>query len=241
MKLINNKIMAFLIVASVLGAVNVANSQVFNPIVAITGSVFNQDTKAPLSAKYGIYDQSDALVYTSRSNAFENGYYYIPKLTPGKTYVIKFEEMGYFRDNFTVTIPATDKYFEISRDFLIKPLKLNQTIALPVIPFESNKSKLRYGAFVVLEDFKNSLLVNPRVKFTIVTYADNDNDKEFNQKLTTERADALMDYFVTGGVDPARIQIQGNETCDPKKPAPKAKTSKGKKYSGSVYLLITKI
>ncbi len=240
MKLNNLKYMALLLVISTF-MINIANAQFFKPIVAITGSVINESNKSFLSAKFSVFDITGKQVYSSRSNSAENGYYYIPSLTPGNTYTIKFDEPGYFKENFSIAIPATDKYIEISKDFLIKPLKLNQMLALPVNPFETNKPKLRYGASIVLEDIKNTLNSNPRVKFTIIVFPDSDNNKETNLKLTTERAEVLKDYFSTYGIDPSRIEIKGNELTDPKNPAPKEKKSKGKKYVGSIYLMVNKI
>ncbi|TAL70311.1 MAG: hypothetical protein EPN82_03125 [Bacteroidetes bacterium] len=216
-----------------------AKAQLIQTVVALTGNVFDAVSKAPVTATIKITDEGGKRVNQTRSNAIENGTYYVTSLKPGKTYFVNITKEDYFDEKFKITLANTDKYEEISRDFLIKPKGKGVKIPLPVPPFELNKSKLRYGAEDLLEGIQSTLVNNPDVKFEIVCYPDNDKDPKQNQKLTDERCQSLKDYFTANGVEGMRFKIQGSATTDPLRPPPTSKMAKGKRYIGTSYIVVT--
>lgn len=216
-----------------------ANAQLIQTVVALTGNVFDAVSKAPVTATIKITDESGKRVNQTRSNAIENGSYYVTSLKPGKTYFINITKEDYFDEKFKIMLANTDKYEEISRDFLIKPKAKGVKIPLQVPPFELNKSKLRYGAEDLLEGIQSTLANNPDVKFEILCYPDNDKDPKANQKLTDERCQSLKDYFTNNGVESMRFQVQGSASTDPLKPPPTSKMAKGKRYIGTTYIVVT--
>jgi outer membrane protein OmpA-like peptidoglycan-associated protein len=218
---------------------SVSYAQLINTVVALTGNVFDGISKAPVTATIKITDEDGKRVNQTRSNAIENGTYYVTSLKPGKTYFVNISKDDYFDEKFKITIANTDKYEEISRDFLIKPKAKGAKIPLPVPPFELNKSKLRYGAEDLLEGIQSTLVNNPDVKFEIVCYPDNNKDPKVNQQLTDERCLALKEYFTANGVESLRFKVQGSATTDPLRPPPTTKMAKGKRYIGTSYIVVT--
>ncbi|MCL5990970.1 MAG: OmpA family protein [Bacteroidetes bacterium] len=218
---------------------SVSFAQLINTVVALTGNVFDGISKAPVTASIKITDENGKRVNQTRSNAIENGAYYVTSLKPGKTYIVNISKEDYFDEKFKITLANTDKYEEISRDFLIKPKIKRAKIPLAVPPFELNKSKLRYGAEDLLEGMQSTLVNNPDVKFEIVCFPDNDKDPKVNQKLTDERCQSLKDFFTANGVESMRFKTQGSATTDPLKPPPTTKMAKGKRYIGTSYIVVT--
>jgi len=218
---------------------NVSHAQLINTVVALTGNVFDGISKDPVTATIKITDENGKRVNQTRSNAIENGSYYVTSLKPGKTYYVNISKEDYFDEKFKISLANTDKYEEISRDFLIKPKVKGAKIPLPVPPFELNKSKLRFGAEDLLEGIQSTLVNNPDVKFEIMCYPDNDKDTKVNQKLTDERCQALKDYFTANGVEGMRFKTMGSATTDPLKPPPTTKMAKGKRYIGTSYIVVT--
>jgi outer membrane protein OmpA-like peptidoglycan-associated protein len=216
----------------------VAHAQLINTVVALTGNVFDALTKEPVTSFIKITDEDGKRVNQTKSNAIENGSYYVTSLKPGKTYYVNISREDYFDEKFKITVPNTDKYQEISHDFLINPKKVGVKIPLPVPPFELSKSKLRYGSDDILDDMQSTLAINPDVKFEIVCYPDNDKDPQSNLKLTEDRAKSLSDYFTSSGIDASRLSIQGSATTDPLRPPPVKKTAKGKRYIGTSYIVV---
>lgn len=210
-------------------------------IVSVTGSVFNANTKDPIRISYKLLDETGKTFRRGKTNAAQNGYYFITGLKPGNTYTIVFEgDDNYFKAEYPIEIPNTDKYEEFSKDFLIIPKYKGVEIAQKVPVFELNKTKLRGGADFFLDDFMKTIKENPGIKFKIVAYPDNNNDAIVNEALTKARCNALKDYFVSKGVNEERILTEYNKSTDPKNPLPTEKRAKGKRYIGSVYYVVEK-
>ncbi|KKS83894.1 MAG: hypothetical protein UV60_C0031G0002 [Parcubacteria group bacterium GW2011_GWA2_43_11] len=70
---------------------NRAESQLLNTVVALTGNVFDAVTKEPVTVFVIVNDEWGNKVTATRSNAFENGYYYVTGLRPGNKYTIILE------------------------------------------------------------------------------------------------------------------------------------------------------
>ncbi|GAB5466007.1 MAG: hypothetical protein Kapaf2KO_14430 [Candidatus Kapaibacteriales bacterium] len=207
-------------------------------VVALTGNVFNEVDKKPLTVNIKLYDINGKRVGATRSMAIENGSYYLAGLKAGKSYKVELSKKGYFNEIYEIAIPETDKYLEVSRDFLIKPLKEGVKIPLPVAPFELRKSKLRFGSDIFLNDMYESLKNNPSVVVEIKSFPDNKLSSEQATSLTQERSKALMDYFIDKGISGARLTTSGSSSIDPDNPLPTEKQSKGKRYIGKSYLVI---
>lgn len=217
----------------------VLEAQLVGAVVSLTGNVFNEVTKKPVTVFLMVMDEEGNRVNATRSNAADNGYYYIAGLKPGKKYTIHLKQKNYFKEEFDLEIANTDRYQEISKDFLVKPLQKDIEIKVPVPPFELNKTKLRFGAEFLLDDLAKTLSINTEVKFQITTYPDNNDNKAENKTLTDERAKSIKEYFINNGIDASRITIQGMNSTDPDNPPPTKKMAKGKRYIGTTYIKVT--
>lgn len=209
-------------------------------VVSLTGNVFNQVSKQPETTAL-IVTKNDRRVTATRSRASENGYYYLTGLKAGESYEIKLKKKGFMDQLVSIQVPNTDKYTEISKDFLIMPKEAGVKLPLSVPPFEYNKSKLRVGSDIFLSDLYETLALNPSVKFQIISFPDNNKNKNENTELTTERANSLKDYFTKNGIDATRISIAPNNSTDPNNPPPTEKAAKGKRYIGKSYIKIVSI
>ena len=226
-----------LIFAVLLLASSYSFSQI-KAVVGVTGSMLNYVDRNPISVELQVFDNAGIKVNSTKSNDADNGYFYVTGLFPGNTYIFVVKDKNYLTERFEVSIPNSNKYVEISKDFLLKPNKGGTEIKLNVAPFEFNKSKLRPGSAIVLSEVLNTVKYNPNAKFKIVTYPDSDKNALQNEELTKSRAQALIDYFELNGVDSSMFTIQTNKNTDPKNPPPAEKRAKGKKYIGSIYLVV---
>ena len=208
-------------------------------VVSVTGSVFNSVTKDPIRIGYKILDENNKTIRRGKTNPAQNGYYFVTGLRPGKRYKMVFEGTdNYFKAEFDIEIPDTKKYQEFSKDYLISPKSKGMELPQQVPVFELNKNKLRGGAEFFLEDILKTVSDNSKMKFTIVSYPDNNKDINANKELTDARCKALKEFFVSKGISADRIKISANQSTDPKNPPPTEKRAKGKRYIGSVYYLV---
>jgi len=223
----------------------VGNSMLYcqvGAVSAVTGKMINRVSKEPVGVKFHIYDISGKRVNARAMNSNSStGYYYIPSLQPGSVYYIHIEEPNYMKQVFEVIIPNTDKYSEISRDFLVSPKEIGTKIPIEIPPFELRKSELRWGSDQILDEYAMTMMKNTDVQFEIISYPESDLDKEANKALTSERAKHLVNYFISKGVDPSKITATGKTLPDPRNPPPAERQAKGKRYIGTTYIYVADI
>lgn len=207
-----------------------------NATVALTGNVFNQVTKLPETAVIKVYDLEGNRVNATRSNGAQNGAYFVSGLRPGATYKVEISKREFMVERYTINVPNTGKYLEISQDFLIKPIKVGVQIPIAVTPFELRKSKLRFGSDLYLDDWIDVFKDNPNVKFKVVSYPDEKGNAQSNKTLTSERAEAIKKYFVDKGISADRFSTEGNGNVDTNNPPPTERAAKGKRYIGPCYI-----
>lgn len=82
------------------------------------------------------------------------------------------------------------------------------------ILFPTSKYTLNPQAKADLTRFAASLKQNPDTDVKIYGFTDNTGKFEFNQKLATERADAVLSYLANSGVSPTRLSAQGIPMAD---------------------------
>jgi OOP family OmpA-OmpF porin len=211
-------------------------------VSAVTGKIMNRVTKEPVGVKFHVYDISGKRVNARAMNSNSaTGYYYIPSLKPGSVYYVHIEEPNFMKEVFEIVVPNTDKYTEISRDFLVAPKEIGTKIPIAIPPFELRKSHLRWGADEILDAYALTMMKNPDVVFEIISYPESDEDKEANKILTSERANNLRNYFISKGVDPDKITATGKTLPDPRNPPPAEKQAKGKRYIGTTYIYVADI
>jgi outer membrane protein OmpA-like peptidoglycan-associated protein len=217
------------------------NAQMLTTVVAVTGNIFDAVTKEPQTVFVIVLDEQGNKVTATRSNAYENGYYYVTGLKPGNKYTVRLKKAKYFLENYDIFIANSDKYEEISKDFLIKPLYVGAKIPFQVPPFELNKTKLRFGAEEFLKDITNTLLNNLEVNVEIHCYPDAVGNKTDNLALTTERCKSLLNFFVASGIANTRLNIKPHDSVDPDNPPPTKTKAKGKRYIGTSYIIVQEI
>ncbi len=211
-----------------------------SPVITITGYVYDEVSFEPLNNVLILVQPQRATLKEWTSKTHSGGYYLITGLKPGERYTLRLRKAGYFETEYELRLPQTEKYTELSRDFLMKPLREGIRIPLTVSPFPYKKAKFKFGAEEILDDLVRLLKINPSVHVRLEIYPDTETDTTFNRTLTEARAQLLKDYLVQNGIAADRIETLASPTPDPLNPPPVKKRAKGKFYIGPVYLVITK-
>lgn len=82
------------------------------------------------------------------------------------------------------------------------------------ILFPTNKYTLNPQAKMDLTRFAASLKDNPDTNVQIYGFTDNTGTFEINQRLSGQRADAVLSYLVNSGVSPTRLTAEGIPMAD---------------------------
>jgi outer membrane protein OmpA-like peptidoglycan-associated protein len=77
------------------------------------------------------------------------------------------------------------------------------------LEFETGSAKIRPSSYPSLIELADLLKKNPSYKLKIEGHTDNVGSREFNYRLSQQRADAAKTFLVEQGVDPSRIATIG--------------------------------
>lgn len=226
--------MKYLISLLIIASSFTLNAQFTQTVVSVTGATVNDLDQTPAKAQIKVFDtETGKMVNRTRST----GRYFVTGLKPGKTYEFEIQGKGYFFQSFEISIPNTDKYAEFSKDFTLKPMEVGTKIPMKVIPFDIHKTKIKSGIDYLMEDIVNIMRSNRMASFELIVYPENDSNPEEAKKFATERANAIHDYLMAQRVR-CQLELTPMQTCDPDNPKPTKKRAKGKRYKGSIYLVL---
>ncbi len=113
--------------------------------------------------------------------------------------------------------------------------KLNQYAK--TILFDTAKSTFQKQTFPVLQSITSILKEYPSAKFSIEGHTDSDGKDAANQKLSEDRAGAVVNYLVTNGIDSSRLTSVG---FGESKPIDTNKTKAGKAKNRRVEVKLVK-
>jgi OOP family OmpA-OmpF porin len=90
-----------------------------------------------------------------------------------------------------------------------KPFKENVPVVLNNIFFEFNKYVLTPSSYPSLDELVKSLEGNPTMVIEVSAHTDALGDDDYNMKLSALRAKSVVEYLISKGIDPARLESKG--------------------------------
>lgn len=235
------QVMMLLLLSCFLIKVNEVKAQGFtNTVISLAGKVIPAKSSNQVQITLTVFDKEKNKIASAKTFEDKNNYsYFLTGLKPNMEYTILLNGAGFFSQEIEYKTPNTSEYAELSKDFVVQPMEIGYPILVKVAPFDKNKSTIRNGSDYIFEDYISILKNNPKARFTITSYPDNNYDVGFNKSLTEKRAESLKDYFVQSGVPKGRLLAKGEANTDPKNPPPVEKAAKGKRYVGPIYLVVS--
>lgn len=100
--------------------------------------------------------------------------------------------------------PVDRRGCEIKGDYVLKDVN-----------FESNSDVLLASANSVLDQVTETLLKYPQITFAIEGHTDSDGSAEYNEGLSSRRAQTVFDYLAEKGVAENRMTVQGYGESQP--------------------------
>jgi len=181
--------------------------------VLMKGMIYDSLTKDPIMAKLELIDtDQNKVVATSISG--QDGKYQL-KLPEKKKYGVEITAKGYlfFLD---VVDPAESPSDELYiRNFVLTKLEVGTKVVLKNIFFEFSKSTLKPESYAELSNVVKFMKSNPGLRLEISGHTDNIGSLKANKKLSEARAKAVVDYLVSQGIDPSRLEYKGYAFTQP--------------------------
>ena len=173
----------------------------------VNGNVFDIYTKQGLPCTITLTEINSAK-QISNIQTDETGNFLIT-LPTNKNYSLNINRKGYlfYSDNFSLIDNKLDSFFNLR--IPLQPIEKGAAVILKNIFFDSNSDLLKKESEIELDKFVSLLNENPNLKIQINGHTDNVGKKEDNQKLSLNRANAVLKYFVLKGIKLIRLTAVG--------------------------------
>lgn len=179
-----------------------------NGLTILKGVVRDAVTRDFLEASIEIVDNKKKEVVSIFNSNGETGKYLI-SLTSGRNYGISVRLEGYMFHSENIVIPASANYQVINQDIDLNMVLVGSKIILKNIFFDTDKAVLKDESFVELERLKDLLLKFKNAQVEISGHTDNVGSEEYNEKLSLERAQSVINYLVENGIEKERLVEAG--------------------------------
>ena len=135
-------------------------------------------------------------------------------LRRGVSYVMLAGAKGFLnaRQEFTSDIAEEDAEYNV--DFFLA--YINKPVVVENIFYDFDRATLRPESKAALDSLADVLRDNPNVTIEMASHTDRHGTDEYNLSLSGRRAQSVIDYLISVGIKPDRLQSQGYGESRPK-------------------------
>lgn len=184
-------------------------------VTYVKGYVYDNKTNARLQAKCELLDLETGNVIAEIFSDELSGEYMV-SLPIDKDYAfnVSKEKYLFYSENFSLTNLANPEEPYII-NIPLKPIEQGIAVVLKNIFFEFNSTKLLHESYVELNIVVDYMTMNPQMKIEIGGHTDNVGSKEYNKKLSKERAKSVYEYLISKGISKDRLSYEGYDFSIP--------------------------
>ncbi|MFA7326661.1 MAG: OmpA family protein [Candidatus Kapaibacterium sp.] len=205
-----------------------------DPVVLVYGEVLNKKTNEPIAASIEYFGLKDDKNYGNATSNAETGEYKII-LPRGVNYGFKSSTKGFISVSENLDLTELKEYKEIEKNLYLVPVEIGQTIRLNNIFFDTGLAILREESENELENLKKLLSDNGKMTIEVSGHTDNVGNDANNMKLSSDRAQAVVQWLLDKGINTSRLTSKGyGET----KPVGSNSTEEGKQLNRRVEFTI---
>jgi outer membrane protein OmpA-like peptidoglycan-associated protein len=143
------------------------------------------------------------------------GLYRFDGLKPNTMYTVKTGHDGYFSESRVCTLPKVHRSEVFSKangydmDFELTRIQTKREVILSNIYYDFDKASLRVSSKIELNKLASMLRETPGVVIQINAHTDSRGSDAYNLRLSRARAQAVVDYLVSQGIDANRLVAKG--------------------------------
>lgn len=196
----------------------------------VKGVVTDWDSTKFLKAKIEITDNATNEVIETITTDPTTGAYTV-MLPSGKNYAMTVSSEGYMFHSENFNIPSTTKYQEITKNIRLLSMDPGSKVVLNNVFFDTGKATLRPESYGELNRLAEVFKLYPKLVIEISGHTDNQGSKATNNKLSLNRAKAVVDYMISIGVEKSHLIAKG---YGPSQPRDTNKTPEGRQNNRRV-------
>lgn len=134
---------------------------------------------------------------------------YMISLPGGFDYGISVTKKGYLFHSEHFHVPDTAAYIVVEKDVQLEKLEVGAKIVLNNIFYDYGKATLRPESKTELERLVKIMNDNPEIRIEIGGHTDTRGSDSFNQQLSEDRAQSVVNYLIDRGIDEGRMVYKG--------------------------------
>jgi outer membrane protein OmpA-like peptidoglycan-associated protein len=104
---------------------------------------------------------------------------------------------------------------DTNKEITLEKIEKGKAIVVDNIHFETGQAHLRKESLNILNGIIDQMNKNRSIKLEVRGHTDSTGGKEYNQKLSERRADAVVEYMIKNGISPERLQAVGKGMSHP--------------------------
>ncbi|MEL6676098.1 MAG: OmpA family protein [Bacteroidota bacterium] len=172
------------------------------------GKVVDKENLQPLDANLLLTDNKTLDSLSATKTDAEDGSFVL--LMPAYGLVsVNVLTPGYLFYGYEMLMDTIFNKTLIERTFLLEPIRINSSLVLENVYFNTGKWDLLPTSFAELERIVAFMKLNPRVVVEVSGHTDNTGNKNQKVELSLRRAKAVKAYLVTKGVEEFRLKVKG--------------------------------
>ena len=178
--------------------------------VTISGWVLDKDEEPVPNAVIRIVGNDGS---NQKQVARNDGSFSFP-LDRGISYVMLAGAKGYLNAKQEFTSDIAEEDAEYGVDFILS--SITKPVVIDNIFYDFDKATLRPESQEALDEMAQILRDNPNVTIEMASHTDRKGSEEYNIDLSDRRAKSVVDYLISVGIQPERLQWHGYGKSKPK-------------------------
>lgn len=183
-------------------------------LTVFKGITIDAISRKPVEAEIEITDNKTGQIIEKFTSNSATGKFLL-SLTAGKNYGIAVKAEGYLFHSENFDIPDNSEYDLVDKVIELKNIAVGSKIALRNIFFDVGKSTLRSESNAELDRLVKLLKDVPKLKVEISGHTDNTGSSTLNDKLSQDRAEAVVNYLKSKGIATDRLSAKGYGSARP--------------------------
>ena len=167
------------------------------------------------------YELPEGIIYiigndgtNSALSVMKDGSYSV-RVAPGVEYVLLGTCKGYLNAMQELQTTTQEGNVEYQLDFALP--SISRPVLVDNIFYEFDRAELTPESATALDELVGMLELNPNVTIELSAHCDFRGSDSYNKRLAQRRADAVVDYLVSKGIDKERLTAVGYGEERPKK------------------------
>jgi outer membrane protein OmpA-like peptidoglycan-associated protein len=180
-----------------------------DPRFTLTGETVDINSGVPIAnIATTLTNMSNAEAYNQTSGSTGNFQY---QLQANTDYSLVASQRGIFSNVETITTKGLSRsqtlYVKLKMG--VKDLSLGTSLTVENIYYDLDKATIRSDAGAALNNLVRVLRLNPDLKIELSAHTDSRGDDAYNMLLSQKRAEAVVTYLVSKGINASRLTAMG--------------------------------